>query len=111
MLKTLLLAVCLGFVASTSASAQQDGDVGRGKAYAQETCASCHGVLSTDLSSPRPNTITFKAVANAPGMTGTAINVFLLTPHRSMPNLIIEPRDRTDVIAYIVSLQDAPKAK
>ena len=111
MLAKKLLAVCLSFIASTSAWAQEEGDLGRGKAYAIATCAACHGVLSTDLSSPRPNTITFKQVANSPGMTGTAINVFLLTPHRSMPNLIIEPRDRTDVIAYIVSLQDAPKTK
>ena len=80
-------------------------------AFAQETCASCHGVLATDLVSPRPSTATFRTIANTPGMTGTAIAVWLQTPHKSMPNLIIEPQDRNNVIAYIVSLRDKQPAK
>jgi mono/diheme cytochrome c family protein len=108
MLTKILGYACLGFIVSTPTQAQEDGDPGRGIAFAQATCAACHGVLSTDLSSPRPDTVTFKVIANAPGMTGIAINVWLLTPHRSMPNLIIEPQDRADVIAYIVSLKDTP---
>ena len=111
MLTKILFAACLGSVFSISAWAQAAGDTGRGIAFALKTCASCHGVRATDLSSPMPNTVTFKEVANAPGMTGIAINVWLQTPHRSMPNLIIEPRDRADVIAYIVSLRDTPQAK
>ena len=39
-------------------------------------------------------------------MTGTALSVWLRTPHKSMPDLIIEPEDRNNVIAYIVSLRD-----
>ena len=111
MLANKLLTACLGCVVSTSAWAQAAGDPARGIAYAEKTCASCHGVRSTDQSSPRPNTITFKEVANTPGMTGIAINVWLLTPHRSMPDLIIAPQDRADVISYIVSLHDQPQAK
>ncbi len=111
MLAKLLLAACLSSTFSTSVRAQPAGDPGRGMEFALKTCASCHGVRSTELSSPRPNTVTFKVVANAPGMTGIAINVFLQTPHRSMPDLIIEERDRADVIAYIVSLRDTPQAK
>jgi cytochrome c2 len=111
MLTKIIVSACLGSIVSTQALAQADGDPGRGIAFAQATCSMCHGVLSTDLSSPRPDTVTFKVIANAPGMTGIAINVWLLTPHRSMPNLIIEPQDRANVIAYIVSLKDTPKAK
>jgi mono/diheme cytochrome c family protein len=108
MLAKTLVYVCLGSIVSMPALAQADGDLGRGMAFAQATCAACHGVLSTDRSSPRPDTVTFKVIANSPGMTGIAINVWLLTPHRSMPNFIIEPQDRADVIAYIVSLKDTP---
>jgi hypothetical protein len=39
-------------------------------------------------------------------MTGLALAVFLRTPHRNMPNLIISDRDRDNVIAYILSLRD-----
>ena len=39
-------------------------------------------------------------------MTGTALSVWLRTPHKSMPDLIIEQEDRNNVIAYIVSLRD-----
>ena len=94
MLAKILFAASLSSFFSTSPWAQAAGDPGRGIAFALDTCASCHGVRATDLSSPLPNTVTFTEVANAPGMTGIAINVWLQTPHRSMPNLIIEPRDR-----------------
>ena len=111
MLATIRIVMCLTAMFSTSVFAQVSGDPTRGLAFALKTCASCHGVQSTDLSSPRPNTITFREVANAPGMTGIAINVFLQTPHKEMPNLIIDSQDRADVISYIVSLNVAPKAK
>ena len=39
-------------------------------------------------------------------MTATALAVWLRTPHKSMPNLMIAPQDRNNVIAYIVSLRD-----
>jgi hypothetical protein len=39
-------------------------------------------------------------------MTALALNVFLRTPHRSMPNLVISDGDRDNVIAYILSLRD-----
>jgi hypothetical protein len=49
---------------------------------------------------------TFRAIANTPGMTALALTVFLRTPHRNMPNLIISDSDRDNVIAYILSLRD-----
>ena len=96
---------------STSSWAQEAGDPGRGLVFAQQACASCHAVLPKETTSPRPNTATFKTIANTPGMTGTAVAVWLQTPHKSMPDLIIEAGDRTDVIAYIVSLRDPPDRK
>ena len=59
--------------------------------------------------SPRVGVATFKTIANTPGMTGTALAVWLRTPHKSMPNLIIEAEDRNNVIAYILSLGDDKK--
>jgi hypothetical protein len=37
---------------------------------------------------------------------GAGIGVFLRTPHRNMPNLVISDSDRDNVIAYILSLRD-----
>ena len=53
----------------------------------------------------------FRTIANASGMTATAISVFLRTPHRSMPNLMIEEADRNNVIAYIMSLRADPTSR
>lgn len=93
---------------ATAAQAQEAGDPRRGLAFAQGVCAECHAVLPTERTSPRPELATFATIANTPGMTGTALAVWLRTPHKSMPNLIIEQEDRNNVIAYIVSLRGEP---
>ena len=38
-------------------------------------------------------------------MSGIALNVALLSPHRAMPNIILDSQERADVIAYILSLK------
>ena len=48
----------------------------------------------------------FKKIANTPGMSVTALTVWSRTTHPTMPNLIIEPDDMDDLIAYILSLKD-----
>jgi hypothetical protein len=35
-----------------------------------------------------------------------SLQVWLQTSHPTMPNIIIEPKDMSDVIAYILSLKD-----
>lgn len=102
-----LIAAGLSIFAAAIAHAQEPGSAGKGRAFAQRICAECHGVLPDDRISPRFGIATFKAIANTPGMTGTALTVWLQTPHKSMPNFIIEAEDRTNVIAYILSLRDA----
>ncbi|MEQ1611663.1 MAG: hypothetical protein ABL904_02840, partial [Hyphomicrobiaceae bacterium] len=67
--------------------AQELGDARAGQAYAQKICAECHAVLGSEEASPVARATPFKTVANTPGMTGTAIAVWLRTPHPTMPNL------------------------
>lgn len=88
------------------ALAQESGDRARGLAYAEKVCAECHAVRPEQRLSPRSATATFKAIANTPGMTGTALAVWLRSTHKNMPDILIEPQDRADVIAYILSLKD-----
>jgi hypothetical protein len=38
-------------------------------------------------------------------MTAIALTVALQTSHATMPNIILSPDDRRDVIAYILSLR------
>jgi hypothetical protein len=47
----------------------------------------------------------FLAIAEVKGMSGIALNVALLSPHRAMPNIILDSQERADVIAYILSLK------
>jgi mono/diheme cytochrome c family protein len=80
------------------------GDVEAGLRYADAVCSECHGVRP-DEASRMPKVATFVEIANSPGMTGTAIAVWLQTPHRAMPNLMLEAEDRANVIAYIMTLK------
>jgi len=82
------------------------GDARKGLLYAQQVCAGCHNVLQTDAASPNRQAPAFKTVANTPGMSITALTVWSRTSHPTMPNLVIEPADMDDLIAYILSLRD-----
>ena len=93
------------------ASAQEAGDAKRGLAYAAANCAECHGILATDTESLRRGLATFKRIAETPGMTGTAIAVWLQTSHQTMPNFMISPEDRANIVAYILSLRDPGSSK
>ena len=88
------------------ADAEEFGDPRKGLTYAQKTCAQCHAVLRRETTSPNPKAPAFKPVANTPGMTALALTVWLRTSHPTMPNLIIEPNDLDDVVAYITSLRE-----
>jgi len=101
-----LVAVLALLVGASVAHAQQPGDARKGRGYAERVCAECHAVLQAQDVSPVPRATPFRVVANTPGMTGTALAVWLRTPHPTMPNLIIEERDRDDVIAYVLSLRE-----
>jgi mono/diheme cytochrome c family protein len=95
---------------STVAGAQDWGDARQGLEYAQKMCAECHAVSEWQARSPVPDAPPFKAIANTPGMTGTALVVWFRTSHpllpKTMPNLVIEDDDLDNVIAYILSLRN-----
>jgi tetratricopeptide (TPR) repeat protein len=82
------------------------GDARKGLDYAREVCAACHNVLPNDAASPNSKAPPFKRIANTPAMSITALTVWSRTMHATMPNLIIQPNDMDDLIAYILSLKD-----
>jgi mono/diheme cytochrome c family protein len=92
-------------LAVSQVQAQEAGDVRLGRALAHRACADCHAVETTDFSSRNPLAPRFDAVAATPGMTSIALNAFLHTSHRSMPNIMLTSRQTNRVIAYILSLK------
>jgi mono/diheme cytochrome c family protein len=97
-----LATICWCLLGTSLASAQQTGDARRGLIHAQRQCSDCHAAHGARLA----GIATFKEIANTPGMTPIALMVWFQSPHPNMPNLILDPGDRDDVIAYIVSLRD-----
>jgi mono/diheme cytochrome c family protein len=107
---TALIASTVALLAACT-SGQINRDTGgenlvAGRAYALRTCAQCHNV--TDRAAHPLATVgapDFYAVANAKTTSHIGLNAFLMTPHPTMPNLIIADEDRRNVIAYILSMR------
>jgi mono/diheme cytochrome c family protein len=105
-----VVGACVLCLASAPSGAEEPGDAAQGRTYAQAHCAECHGVeRSRDDFSPNVDAPDFSEVANTPGMTARALAVWLQTPHPTMPNLMVPPEARDNVIAYIMGLKGAAK--
>jgi mono/diheme cytochrome c family protein len=91
-------------VSTERLAAQEDGDPQRGRVLAREVCAECHAV-EPGRPSPNPNAPTFEAIASVRGMSIRALTVALLTPHRTMPNLVLEADELRNVATYILTLK------
>lgn len=91
------------FAAATGAMADDLANSQAGFIYAQHYCSKCHGISAEK--SPLPQAPSFRDVAEQPGMTATALTVWLQTSHPTMPNIIVEPQDMRNVVAYILSLK------
>jgi len=109
-MKSVPLALAALVLMVSQAVAQETGDAARGAKLAGSVCATCHAVRSGDLRSPDPMAPGFSDVATWPGMTDRALRVWLQSSHPTMPNFILKPRDRDDVVAYILSLRTGGSA-
>ena len=98
-LRSLRWGFILAVAACLPALAQQAGDPAAGQRLAEATCMVCHDSTGSKLAPA------FSAVAAMPSTTATALGVFLRTSHPSMPNLMLTPAERDDVVAYILSLR------
>ena len=102
-MKRLLISGLL-IAAFSSMAMAEEGDPRAGLEFAQHVCSPCHAVAAGH--SPLYEATPFKDVANQPGMTGTALAVWLQSSHPTMPNFILEKQDMLNVIAYILTLKD-----
>jgi mono/diheme cytochrome c family protein len=89
------------FAATVSSAIGQDlGDRDAGERLAALNCAQCHGAMDAPGGAPA-----FATIAMMPSTTAESLTVFLRSPHATMPDLILSPGDRSDLIAYILSLR------
>jgi mono/diheme cytochrome c family protein len=109
----LALSLAILLAAIAVAHAQDVGDVPMGEIgdpqagfdYAHSVCAACHAISQEP--SPDPKAPRFKDVANMPGMTPTAIKVWLQgASHPTMPNIMIRGQELRNLTAYVLSLKD-----
>ena len=101
----LKFAIISAAMASAQACAQDASDLMRGSSLAHQVCAECHAVGPADSVSPNALAPRFAAVAATPGMTAAALNAFLHTSHRAMPNIELTAEQTNGIIAYILSLK------
>ncbi len=102
-LVSIALILAVGALLKAQVFAQEIGDATRGWRLAFGSCAVCHGIRNGGKS--RSRAPTFSAIANVRGMSAMALNVALLSSHRSMPNIVLNAQDRADIIAFILTLK------
>jgi mono/diheme cytochrome c family protein len=88
------------------------GDPASGHQIATKQCSSCHRVqpmLFSDKGDPslsdKDGPPSFQSIADLPSTTGLALNVFLHSNHKNMPNIMLSGPEADAVIAYILSLK------
>jgi cytochrome c len=103
----LLLSVASAQLLMGQAWAQDAGDSKAGQTLARQICSECHAVDRTQPLSPNPAAPRFETIANVPGMTGAALSAALQTPHRTMPNVMLDADQLGKIVAYVLSLRRA----
>jgi mono/diheme cytochrome c family protein len=104
------LVTILGLLSiAAPALGQESGNAGRGLVYARQACSDCHAVAADQRVSPDPKAPSFQSVADTPGMTRIAVNVWLHSSHPTMPQLIIDAERIDDLAAYLATLRKASK--
>jgi mono/diheme cytochrome c family protein len=81
------------------------GNVEKGQRIATQVCAQCHAVQPGKLQSPNRAAPSFADIVASPGLTATAIRVWLQTPHPTMPNIKLDAQDKDSIVAYLLSLK------
>lgn len=101
------LSLLAGFLIGLPLLSAEAQDIGAGEKLAKRWCSECHHV-GPDAArfgfAPA-----FSRIARAKGVTETSIQVFLITPHHTMPNYVLSRDEIRDVAAYIVSLRSTTR--
>ena len=78
------------------------GNAESGRHTAINLCSGCHRVDSSTFGIFAAD---FTEIAKLPSTTALSLRVFVQSSHKNMPNIMLEPEQSDDVIAYIMSLK------
>ena len=78
----------------------------KGLAYARKVARPATTYCATNCPRPTGRRRRSSGSPTRPGMSVTALTVWSRTTHPTMPNLVIDPNDMDDLIAYILSLRE-----
>ena len=81
------------------------GDRDAGYALAKKTCAECHRIGREEKTQKLYPATSFQEIADRPQSTEMSLRVFLKSPHRDMPDLILTETEIDNVVAYILGLR------
>jgi hypothetical protein len=77
-----------------------------GLIYAEAACGACHAVAAGQTRSPNTKAPAFQVIADTPGMTPMALNVWLHSPiHRDMPYVLVAADQLDPLVEYVYSLR------
>ena len=108
-MRNLVAALTLSFSAPLAGMAGAQtlpGDPSAGERLARRGCTICHRVGADDRPASVGGAATFRAIANDPSASQTALGVFLQTSHNRMPNIKLTPQEIDDLVSYIMTLKD-----
>jgi mono/diheme cytochrome c family protein len=100
-----LIWVAAAFALCPGSPAWAQDTAAHGLALARQLCSECHAVEKAQARSPNPAAPTFETIANTPGMTAIALSAALHSPHRTMPNVMLDADQLSGIVAYILSLR------
>ena len=92
-------------IAVPVAQGRELDDRQKGRILARQICGECHAVRAREPGSPSAQAPSFAAIAATRGMTARALNAFLNTSHRTMPNIMLTADQTQEIVAYILSFR------
>ena len=100
-------AACLTTTSGAAFAQSGPPDAQKGRALAEQLCATCHAVSGEVGGRSRPDVPGFAAIARSPHTTPERLAGAIILPHPAMPGVPLTRAEIRDVIAYIMSLRPA----
>ncbi len=104
-MRILTFAILLVCASGVARAQQLPGDVVRGEVLADRLCAQCHDVEAGGTGRSAKGAPAFQTLADSRVLNTLSLRVLLPTPHRDMPDIILEDAQTDDVISYILDLR------
>ena len=81
----------------------QAGDAVDGRRLAEQWCANCHRIAAGGPGPSADAVASFPTIAARPGASADQIATFLRSPHATMPDHGLTPRQAQDLAAFILA--------